>query len=188
MVFFTKYKGGIYSMKMNRRWMKRVCSMLMALAMIISMVPATVFAASTDTKVFLKPNDNWKVDNARFAIYCFGNGEKWVSMSDSDGDGIYEGVVPAGFSDIIFCRMNPSATANNWNNKWNQTADLKLTGNNNYYEIKAGTWDKGGGTWSHKCIEITTVTEPDCTHGGYTQPQGAHRCYSGSYVHAPIVP
>ena len=163
-------------MKMNRRWMKRVCSMLMALAMIISMVPATVFAASTDTKVFLKPNSNWKVDNARFAIYCFGNGEKWVSMSDSDGDGIYEGTVPAGFPSLIFCRMNPSTTANNWNNKWNQTADLTLpTNDNNCYAVKEGTWDNGGGTWSHIHVYTAVVTAPDCTNGGYT----THTCVCG---------
>ena len=44
--------------------------------------------------------------------------------------------------------MNPSASGNNWNNKWNQTADLVYDGVNNHYTVKAGTWDKGGGTWS----------------------------------------
>ena len=72
-------------------------------------------------------------------------------MTDSDGDGYYEVEKQAGYPNVIFCRMNPNATANNWNNKWNQTEDLVIpTDGNNLYTIKDGTWDKGGGTWSVK--------------------------------------
>ena len=103
------------------------------------------------TILYLKPNANWKKDNARFAAYFFGAGEKWVSMTDSDKDGIYEVEAPAGYPNVIFCRMSPSATANNWNNKWNQTADLKApTDGKTLYTVKEGTWDNGGGTWSAK--------------------------------------
>ena len=103
------------------------------------------------TILYLKPNANWKKDNARFAAYFWGAGEKWVSMTDTDKDGIYEVEAPAGYPSVIFCRMNPGATANNWNNKWNQTADLKVpTDGKTLYTVKEGTWDKGGGTWSAK--------------------------------------
>ena len=108
----------------------------------------------TANMLYLKPNANWKKDNARFAAYFFGNGDKWVSMVDSDSDGIYEVNIPEGYDygcNVIFCRMNPSTTANNWNNKWNQTSDLKApTDGKNLYTVKEGTWDKGGGTWSVK--------------------------------------
>lgn len=105
---------------------------------------------STDTILYLTPNSNWTQSNARFAAYFFGNGEKWVSMTDSDKDSVYEVSVPSGYSKVIFCRMNPSATANNWNNKWNQTADLIIPNDGtNHYTVKEGTWDKGGGTWSN---------------------------------------
>ena len=103
--------------------------------------------------LYLKPNSNWLQANARFAAYFFGNGERWVSMTDSDSDGIYEVAIPTDkkFPKIIFCRMNPSATANDWGNKWNQTSDLVIpTNGNNLYTVKEGTWDKGGGTWSVK--------------------------------------
>ena len=110
----------------------------------------------TDEVLYLKPNSNWLVDNARFAAYFFnaaGN-TSWVSATDSDGDKIYEVNIPAGYTfgdNVIFCRMNPGTTANNWNNKWNQTADLVIpTDGNNLYTVKDGTWDKGGGTWSKK--------------------------------------
>lgn len=99
-------------------------------------------------KLYLQPSSNWKESNARFAIYFFGTGDAWVSMT-SVGNGIYEGTVPAGdWTNLIFCRMNPSAAANNWNNKWNQTSDLTYDNINNMYTVKEGTWDKGGGTWS----------------------------------------
>ena len=109
----------------------------------------------TEKGVYLKPNSNWTQSNARFAAYFWGGttGEKWVSMT-AVGDGTYEAHLPEGYDygcNIIFCRMNPSTTANNWNNKWNQTSDLKTpTDGKNLYTVKAGTWDKGGGTWSVK--------------------------------------
>ena len=110
----------------------------------------------TEKVVYLKPNSNWTQSNARFAAYFWGGttGEKWVSMTDADKDGIYEVHLPEGYDygcNIIFCRMNPSTTANNWNNKWNQTSDLKTpTDGKNMYTVKDGTWDKGGGSWSVK--------------------------------------
>ena len=109
----------------------------------------------TEKVVYLKPNSNWTQSNARFAAYFWGGavGEKWVSMT-AVGDGTYEAHLPEGYDygcNVIFCRMNPSTTANNWNNKWNQTSDLKTpTDGKNLYTVKSGTWDKGGGTWSVK--------------------------------------
>ena len=109
----------------------------------------------TEKMLYLKPNANWKQSNARFAAYFWDNsGNTWVSMVDSDSDGIYELYIPEGYDygcNVIFCRMNPSTTANNWNNKWNQTSDLVApTDGKNLYTVKDGTWDSGGGTWSVK--------------------------------------
>lgn len=107
-----------------------------------------------DNNLYLQPNDNWTQANARFAVYFFdGNGKDgWAPMADTDKDGIYEvDKSDVLYTNIIFCRMNPSTTANNWNNKWNQTADLTIPADGtNLYTIKAGTWDNGGGTWSVK--------------------------------------
>lgn len=105
----------------------------------------------TGTWLYLKPNSNWLQSNARFAVYTWDGGDQWFDMKDSDSDGIYEVLIPEGISNIIFCRMNPNASANGWGNKWNQTSDLKVpTDGTNLYTVKAGTWDKGGGTWSVK--------------------------------------
>lgn len=100
--------------------------------------------------LYLKPNANWKVDNARFAVYFFGNGEKWVDMIKLSDD-LYVVNIPTdkNFPNVIFCRMTPTATANNWNNKWNQTSDLKNPDDGtNFYTVTEGAWDKGGGSWS----------------------------------------
>ena len=102
--------------------------------------------------IYLKPNSNWKQANARFAArFWNAQDETWMSMTDTDGDGVYSCEIPAGYTDVIFCRMNPSEETleNNWDNKWNQTNDLKVPANDNtLYTVKDDTWDKGGGTWS----------------------------------------
>ncbi|MBR3827005.1 MAG: starch-binding protein [Alistipes sp.] len=115
--------------------------------------------APSEVVLYLQPNANWNVDSARFAAYFFGNGETWVDMTLVEGEtNIYAVTVPAGFENIIFCRMNPGAAANNWNNKWNQTADLKVpTDGTNLYTVTENTWDNGGGEWS---VYAPAVVEP----------------------------
>ena len=136
----------------------------MVLMLAIAVIPAS---AATPETLYLTPNANWKTDNARFAAYFFGNGETWVSMTDTNGDGVYEVEVPAGYPSVIFCRMNPGAAANNWTNKWNQTADLTIpTSGANHYTVKEGTWDKGGGTWStygSTCLHTNLGPAATCT-------------------------
>ena len=148
----------------------KVFALVLALVMIFSLIPLTsISAASQPEYLYLTPNANWKQSNARFAAYFFGNGETWVSMTDTNKDGVYEVKVPTTktYPNVIFCRMNPSATANNWNNKWNQTADLTIpTSGSNHYTVKEGTWDKGGGTWStfgSTCMHTNLGTAATCT-------------------------
>lgn len=116
-------------------------------------VPYDQTTTPVDNNLYLKPNSNWTVDNARFAVYSWGGAEKWIDMTDTDGDGIYEISKDdlEGNTNIIFCRMNPDNAANDWSNKWNQTGDLIVpTDGTNLYTVASGTWDNGGGTWSVK--------------------------------------
>ncbi len=108
--------------------------------------------------VYLVPNANWKVDNARFAVYMYGNGDAWADMTLVAGEAnVYSATVDeTKFTTIIFCRMNPATTENKWDNRWNQTNDLTLDATNDLYTIAEGAWDKGAGTWSvYKSEEIT---------------------------------
>ena len=120
-------------------------------ALLLCAISASAVTITPGTKLYLTPNSNWNESNARFAAYFYGNGEAWVSMTKVAGESnLYEVTSPSGknFTNVIFCRMNPSTTANNWNNRWNQTADLTYDGTKNLYIVKADTQDKGGGTWS----------------------------------------
>ena len=158
---------------------KILLALLIVLTLMVGMFTITASAATIPggTKLYLKPNANWKVDNARFAAYFFGNGEAWVSMTDADGDGVYECESPSkNYTNVIFCRMNPSTTANNWNNKWNQTADLTYDGSKNFYTVKEGTWDKGGGTWGQYVVDDGT-----CAHANVTTDEKPATCTEEGY-------
>ena len=104
------------------------------------------------TMIYFKPSTDWKVDNARFAIYMWNDGgNRWIYLNDTDGDGIYEGKVPTGYTNIKFVRLTPNDTANNWNTKWNEDSNTTVpTNGNNLYTIKTGAGDNKGGTWSKK--------------------------------------
>ena len=122
-------------------------------------------------KLYLDPNDNWVQGDAWFAAYFFGNGETWVKMTDEDGDGIYECEKPEGYPNVIFCRMNPEATALSWDSKWDQTVDLTIpTDGSNCFTVAAGDWNNANGTWSaYTCAHSYTeeiTTEPDCNTAG----------------------
>ena len=134
--------------KTNPLWIRLL---IMTFMVLLSTGSAWGANITSGTKLYLTPNSNWTVDKARFAAYFFGDGEAWVSMTLASGEtDVYEVTTPnsgKNYTNVIFCRMNPGASANNWNNKWNQTSDLTYDGTNNWYTVKANTWDKGGGTW-----------------------------------------
>ena len=107
-------------------------------------------AVPTDAVLYLIPG-KWDNGYARFAAYFFetGKAETWVNLT-SVGDGYYVVTAPAGYTNVIFCRMNKSATANNWNNKWQQTKDLKVptTASVVYNTNATGEQhDKPNGSW-----------------------------------------
>ncbi len=143
--------------------LQKLLSILIVLAMIVSVAPA-VFAEGEDVTVYLKPSSNWLEGGARFAVYYFNDGGNgWVDMSDSGNDGFYRATVPAG-NKIIFCRMNPNAAANNWDNKWNQTADLALPADSsNCFYAPEGAWD-GATADNWGTLDVAPeVTEPEFT-------------------------
>ncbi|MBQ8811879.1 MAG: hypothetical protein IJZ70_06185 [Bacteroidales bacterium] len=113
----------------------------------------------TEGNVYLTVHSDWKSDGARFAAYFFGNGDKWASMTSVDGqENMYTCAIPSGYTKVIFCRMNPGTSTNNWDNKWNQTVDLSLSGGNHF--TISNPWDssqenKATGSWS--AIKATTT-------------------------------
>ena len=159
-------EGSLMKKKLHRsEFFKRVISFAVAFVMLLSVVPVTthVHAAETGKNLYLKPNANWLQDNARFAIYYWDdNGSAWTGMADADGDGYYEGTVPEGISNVIFCRMNPNNATNDWSAKWNQTSDLTVpTDGSNCYTVAEGTWDNCGGEWSSLTFDTQLYLKPN---------------------------
>ncbi len=108
-------------------------------------------AKSIEVKyTYLKPSLVWNLSSPRYAAYFF-EGEDantWVDMNDADGDGVYRAVVPEGYTNLIYCRMNPSNKTNSWDARWNQSADLNVPStSSNAYIIGVMQWDKGSGKW-----------------------------------------
>ncbi|MBQ7346183.1 MAG: hypothetical protein IJW45_09025 [Oscillospiraceae bacterium] len=136
---------------------KRLVSILLCLAMVLAVLPMAVFA-ETATTIYVQPNDNWKTDGAWFAAYFYNDsGNTWVACTDEDGDEIYAVDVPAGYSKVIFCRMNPADTTTlDWSNKWNQTADLDVPTDNKVVYVVDG-WDQGAGQWIEMGGEVEEV-------------------------------
>jgi hypothetical protein len=146
-------KQEVQQMRKHTRF-SRVLSVMLALVLVLGMIPVFASAADTTT-IYVQPNSNWLRDGARFAAYFFGNGDTWVDCVDA-GDGLYSVEVPAGFTSVIFCRMNPGTTANNWTNKWNQTKDLAIPTDNKTIYVVDG-WDKGNGQWIEKGGELEEI-------------------------------
>ena len=106
-----------------------------------------------DNFLYLVPNSNWKSNGSRYAAYFFESGEKWVDMVKFTDD-LYACEKQSGFSKVIFARMNANNPANNWNTKYDQTADLTI-GTQKYCIIPFDVW--GGSTiWSDNATYSTS--------------------------------
>ena len=180
-----------------KKWnvLKRLGSLLLALFLVLGMLPATHAHAadfSGGEKFYLSPGP-WAVDGAWFAFYVFGNnGNGWASMTDSNGDGIYEGTAPAGtWTNIIFCRMNPAGSEPSWDYKWNQTADLVCDvntvpgydGKNNHYIITG--WNANDGAWKHDWKIDDTSTcfcGAECDHFDSDMVEDKPTCVSNGWL------
>ncbi|MDY2913550.1 MAG: LPXTG cell wall anchor domain-containing protein [Candidatus Enteromonas sp.] len=126
---------------------------------------------SKRSTIYLKVNENWKKDNARFAAYFYvGDKNAWSGMTQVENQtDLYRATVPnGGYTTVIFCRMNPNTTENNWNNRWTETGSLALKDvpdDGNTYMLKDDSW--GEGTWR----SVYNVTLNVLKDGAYQQIQ-----------------
>ena len=133
-----------FTSRLSARWL------IMALMLLLGTSSAWAVNLKGGEILYFKPNDNWKKDGARFAMFlCNGSsGDKWISMTSSVA-GYYQAEVPTGdYKNIIFCRMNGGNSTNNWDNKWNQTADLTFDGTKDIFVLASNAaWDGASATW-----------------------------------------
>lgn len=113
-------------------------------------------AKTTYMQLYFKPSSSWYEANARFAVYAFKDTStnEWYNLTDKYSGGIYKVWVSTTYNQVILCRMSPNSS-NNWNNKWTQTADLKIpTNGNNLFTLSTSAGTDGNtkytGTWSKK--------------------------------------
>ena len=113
--------------------------------------------------IFLNPNI-WDVADAseRYAAYAFNsNSNKWFNMTATEEDGILTVAVPDNYTGLILARMNGETTENNWDNKWNQTADIDFatTADNTLFTITG--WGEGDNAKStYETSEYKKTPEP----------------------------
>ena len=113
----------------------------------LTLVALIAGAASSSAKtVYFQPNNNWRQDGARFALYMFAEGEENVNawtdfVAVEHEDNIYKATFDDSYTNMIFVRMDPDNQENNWDNKWNQTANLDTPGEDNLYKIDDDIWD-----------------------------------------------
>jgi uncharacterized repeat protein (TIGR02543 family) len=152
----------------------------------------TLYAKWTEippTTVYLKPNDNWKQANARFAIYCWNNeGNIWYDMTkmDCDGGNYYMVEIPVAYKDFKFVRLNPATTENNWDDgtKWNETGDLTVPTDS---KVLFTVTDWGNGSWGTYSAPQYAITITNGTGGTVTVKQGANTITSGNEVNLNAV-
>ena len=77
----------------------------------------------------------------RWAVYTWNSliGEQWLDMTENGG--LYQVTLPDEFTNYILVRMNGASTENNWNNKWNQSLNMKYSAETNL--ITATGWGSG---------------------------------------------
>lgn len=116
------------------------------------------FVKSETKTYYFMPNDTWKKDGARFAVYVHNSSNdtsEWYSMTYDEALSCYSFTltVSDGYNEVIFCRMKGSPKENKWENCLQQvpasySGYVSLpTDGKNCYELNS---DGNGGSWSTK--------------------------------------
>ena len=114
------------------------------------------------TTVYMKAIEYWKKDHPRYAIYYWkGEENHWADMTNVDCNGdIYEGYVPAGYTNFKFVRLAPS-TSNEWENKWNETPDLTTTNHAGEMYIQPHVYLKPNSNWTQSSARFAAYFYAD---------------------------
>lgn len=143
----------------------------------------TVYAKFEQKRVvYLQVPDDWKTPNARYAAYVWTDGKDpiWFDLSQEDGD-VYRVELTAeaaSWSNIIFAKMKPDTTKNEWGNHVAQTENLKIqpqSANTDCFKITGKQNDgKATGTWIKYPFDTFTVTldAVSCNSAGSPETNG----------------
>ena len=140
---------------------KILVALLVLMTILVSLAAVTIPASAANEEgrvICLKPGSSWTQGNERYAAYYWDdNGSHWTDMYKI-GSGVYGAYIPAGYTNVILCRMNGSNSSNSWNTKWDQTADLTI-GTYNCYTISSSSNGTGKGSWGNYTVSFTVAGE-----------------------------
>ena len=140
---------------MKNGTLKRVLSLVMALAMLVTLLPTAAFAAGTTKTIYLKAGV-WDQAGAWFDAWVWGSAQAdaWYTFADTDGDLVYEVQIPSDATGMLIVRKDPASSTHDWNKIWNQSTDLTISGSYNCYNITG--WSTG--SWSNYDPASASVT------------------------------
>ena len=132
--------------------------------------------------IYLVPND-WKSDDAALFVHSWGSGSDIAGQMTKVTENLYQYEIGDN-TNCLFVRQSPDlGTTINWENKWNQTADLAVPADKNCYTITG--WGPNDGAWS---VHNGGTTDPGTNPGtdpnpdgkltyNVTVPAGTNACY-----------
>ena len=124
-------------------------------------------AISVNAKViYLAPNA-WTSDGAALFVHSWGGGSDIAGKMTQVSDNLYQYEIGSN-TNCLFVRQSPSlGNQINWDQKWNQTADLAIPADKNCYTITG--WGPNDGSWS---VYTSGSTDPNPNPNPNPDPDG----------------
>ena len=143
---------------------------------------ALVCAIFVNAKViYLVPND-WRSDGAALFVHSWGGGSDIVGKMTKVSDNLYQFEIGAN-SNCLFVRQDPAlGNQINWDQKWNQTADLAIPADKNCYTITG--WGPNDGSWSTQGNVTPPTPDPNAKYyvTGTAELVGADKAWSATAI------
>lgn len=128
----------------------------------------SVFAIANAKTLYLNSGGPtlWSIDNAKFAVWYWGttSAGAWSELMTEVSENLYTTEIADGNDNVIFVRLNSTATAASWDDKWNQTDNLNI-GSYDTFTITGWGGDYSVGVWSNSetgQVGYTTQAPANC--------------------------
>ena len=111
--------------------------------------------------IYLVPNA-WTSDGAALFVHSWGGGSDIAGKMTQVSDNLYQYEIGSN-TNCLFVRQSPSlGNQINWDQKWNQTADLAIPADKNCYTITG--WGANDGSWSTQGNVTPPTPDPNAAY------------------------
>ena len=131
--------------------------------------------------IYLVPNA-WTSDGAALFVHSWGGGSDIAGKMTQVSDNLYQYEIGSN-TNCLFVRQSPSlGNQINWDQKWNQTADLAIPADKNCYTITG--WGANDGSWSTQGNVTPPAPDPNAAYyvTGSAELVGADKAWSESAI------